>query len=372
MEQKVVILLSRLDLSEKEKKLLLELINQNIDWFKVVRYAINNKVLMLLWHNITKLKISLYLPPYLRRMLNQIYLSTKKDNEIFFQEINKIKNEFETNGIQISLLKGTYLIPHIYKDYGTRSMNDIDCLVNYKDSALITDIMKKLGYVNGIIDIDNCTIKPLTRKEEILWKTSMTNLPAFYKFNNEHSLKYIKVDFSTKLDFNTDYDLTKEFLQYNKNNFLDKPFFFLHLCCHLYKEAVNDTYIKLHKDLNLIKFCDVREYMLSMKKDELMLAIKYANENKLNKQVYFTLFYLNQLYNEDYNDYINLLDIKDSSFLDEYNIVGTLKTSTWKKTFFERLFSDNNEDEMINTPLFFNNYKLEHATQKKGDVFEYD
>lgn len=366
MEKKIVLLLSSLDISKEQINLLSDLVEQNIDWFKVVRYAINNKVLMIVWHNLTNLKLSLYLPPYLRRMLNQIYLSTKKDNDLFFNEIEKIKMEFSNYGVSISLLKGAYLIPYIYKDYGIRSMNDIDCLVDYEHSEMISEIMTKLGYMNGIIDIDNLKIKPLTRKEEILWKTSMSNLPPFYKLNNEHSLKYIKVDFSTKLDLNTSYDLTKDFLQHNKNSYLDAPFFFLHLCSHLYKEAVNDTYIKLHKDLNLVKFCDIRQFIISMNKNDLLFAIKYAKKNKLYKSVYYTLYYLNELYDDDYSYYMDLLEVDDDSFLKEYNIVGTTSISVWKKPFIERIFSDNNEDEIENMPMFFNNYKLEHAIQKKG------
>jgi len=135
--------------------------------------------------------------------------------------------------------------------------------------------------------------------------------------------------------------------------------FFIHLCCHLYKEASNAEWIYQNKDVNIIKFCDVREYILQkMRTEDIQEAIHAVLECRVNQAVYYTIFYLKMIYQDGYEDKIlEELEISDLSFLDQFGQNNFKEPVKFKKSFWERIFSESNAEELREMSKFVNKYR---------------
>ncbi len=62
--------------------------------------------------------------------------------------------------------------------------------------------------------------------------------------------------------------------------------FFIHMCCHHYREGSHASWILIGKDLNIIKFCDVREYVVNCMKHDDILEVKLCKKNTICKKLY--------------------------------------------------------------------------------------
>lgn len=366
-EQEIIIILSRLYLNDQEKKYVIDEVKKGVDWKQIIFWACKNKILPLIWNNIIRLHIESFVPVYMRKMIQYMVMGVKLDNILYLEEFEKIKLLLDREKVFFLPLKGTYLIPNIYKSYSIRTMGDVDCLVSKKNVEKIKKVMEEIGYIQGEIDLIKKEIKPLERFKEIVWNTHMTNMPPFYKLTDKSSLGYIKIDFSVCLDFDRNYELTERLLEdANSNTKQKKIVLFLHVCAHLYKEAVNDTYIKLNKDINLIKFCDIREFILSQNpKSFLSDVIAYANENGVGDALYYSLYYLTHIYGDDYRDLLSKINVSNSNIINCYKKSGTDELVEWKKSITQRLFSDDNEDELSYNPAFFELFEMKHAVTQK-------
>ena len=103
----------------------------------------------------------------------------------------------------------------------------------------------------------------------MMWRINAGNLYSHIKRSGEDFLKVHRVDFSYDVELKN-YEATNALLDaaeekpfFQTDVYLLQPLdFLIHLAFHLYKEATNVQYVYLHADLNLIKFCDVREYVM--------------------------------------------------------------------------------------------------------------
>ena len=368
-EQKLVITASRVTFSKKDEADLLAITKEKINWYDVYKYATKNKVLPLMWKNLCNRNLEGSVPPHLRQVFQFFYLGIHNRSKHFIKEASKILTTMSQNNIVCTPLKGSYLIPNIFQDYGIRGMNDIDCMVKRSDSSKIIKVMNSMGYMQGTLDLKNKVVNPFTREQEILWKSKMSNLAAFYKINKSGYHEFTKFDFTISLDLDLKYELVDIMLERSikdkKSDYyiLKKSDFFIHLCCHLYKEATNATFIVFHKDLNLIKFCDIREFILQkMDKDSVLEAVEDSKKLGLEKALYYTLYYLREIYSDGYETpLLNSMNIEDVSFMNKFNNREEGTQTTWKKSFWERLFSEDNEDELDDRPKFFNVFSVEHA-----------
>ena len=366
-EQEVIIKLSKMNMTKEDKNFVIKEVEKGVNWKEIVYLASRNKTLPLLWKNIKELHSESFVPVHIRKMIQYVVIGVRTDNILFLNEFEQIKSLLLQEEVLFLPLKGIYMIPNIYKSCDIRTMGDIDCLVDRKDVTKVQKVMAELGYVQGEIDLAKKEIKPFERFKEIVWNTQMTNMPPFYKLSDESSLGYVKVDFSVCLDFDRNYDLTQKLLKdANINSELRTVVLFLHVCAHLYKEATNDTYIKLNKDVNLVKFCDVREFLLSHEKENFLdCVVKYANANGLGDALYYSLYYLIQIYGDDYSNTLKRINMSDVDIISYYKKSGSNELIEWKKNIMQRLFSDSNEDEMDYDPEFFKIFEMKHAVTKK-------
>ena len=356
-EKKLIILLSRLTFSDdivKEIDLILQ--DKNFNWFEFYQYALYHKVVTLCWKNLNNLFPDAFQPKYVREMIQIIYLGFIKRNQLYQKEIDKIVEELNKKGVKVVPVKGSYLIPQIYKDYGIRYSGDADFLIKYADLNKAEKILEVRGYIKGNYSRKNKNITVISRREEIKWKTFMSNSHPLIKLSGTELFPVYKVDFRFALDDRLEKQPVNEILDaYINTNNVKVSHYLIHLCTHFYDEAKHSADIVLAKDMNIIKLCDIREYIIqSARKEDLEELICFAKKYKLEKQVYFTMVFLSIIYDDGYEkEIIEKLNVEDETFL------YTLGDSTIKDVekydicITDRLFACGKLKELIAPPKLF-------------------
>lgn len=356
-EKNIICALSRITLSEKDISVVSKELNHEIDWEYIFNVTYKNKIHLLVFSNLKRFKID-----------NKRY---KKYADIVCQlsYINKIKLEKKYDELQLFLntisdevdivpVKGAIMIKDIYRDFGVRSTNDFDFLIRRCDVSKIDKILSDLGYVQGDYNRFTGEIKEFSPEKKILYKTKMYNLLPYVKKFGDIALDCMVFDISHSLDFSLNEKPIDEMISNAENHngmlYLKPEHFFVHMCCHHYREASHASWIMLGNDLNLIKFCDVREYVLNnMNEDSIRNAILFAQKYGLEKAIYFTIYFLKEIYCDGYEDGIlNSLGIVDTEFLYQYGENEYDKIKTRKKDFWTSLFSENNIDEISEKPKY--------------------
>lgn len=353
-EKRLVLLCSRISIEEKDIQKLFKLVSSELDWFKILKYCSRNKVVGLVWNNLKKLNLLDYIPQNINYLLKFFYEATKRRNEVLLNKQEELMSILKKENVRFARLKGGYLLKNIYVDLGTRFMNDLDFLIDKSQMHTIQNIMYELNYKNGRASINSGQIFEMDRKESIIWKTKMNNLPPFFQEANSDWCSLIDVDFSLYMDFNMDYDVTRKMLDKVENIDLQKDDFFIHICSHLYKEATNASWILLDSDINLIKFCDVRELLLKMSYDELTKIIEKAVLYNLQNALYYTLYYIQFIYPDlDIIKKIDIFNKLDPEILNKYGLREFGEAQTWEKDIIYRIFNGS-KNEIKSKNLFYN------------------
>ena len=360
-EQSFVLLGSRYTFTEEKKIQFANMLCKDLNWNKIIIYAVKNKVIGLLWRNIMQISPHYLLKGEIDKLFRFYYEGNIIRNNILITEKEKLASTFKRNEVEFVPLKGAFLIPNIYKDYGSRTMNDLDILILPERIETVKKILSEAGYLQGDYDVLTGKVNPITRNKELLYKMKMNNLYAFKKKINNPIINFIDIDVCFNIDLKIRDNMAERMLKRSRvegDNTILKPCdFFMHLCSHLYKEATNAMWIQLEKDIALIKFCDVREfylrYMNKKEVEKLLTTILVQDEYK--KAIYYTMFYLRLLYNDGYENYIlNNIELNDKDFIYKFGENDYKdKDYYWKKDFINRVFSENNKDELPDIP----NYK---------------
>lgn len=366
-EIRMIQLINRITISDQDKVQLLDLCNSDLYWPEILRLAINNKVVGLLYNALDQLSLLYKVPSKYRRITKYFVLGNELRNNELFLEYENIVAQLNNNGVKTAPLKGCYLIPYIYQNKGIRIIGDIDLMIDSKDRKTIIEIMQSLGYVNGRYDSKTQSITEYSREKKLLWNTQMNNLPPFLKASESPYVDFYKFDFSFNLYPKLNVQPVPEMLsraEYSGQNvyFLRNSDFFIHLCCHLHKEATKSEWIHINGDINFIKFCDVREFVLNkMNEEKFNEAALFADKYNLREAIYFTIYYLKVLYNDGYEDKIlEKFNIEDKSFLNQYIDSYNNEKVEWSKDFWERLTSDSNKDALAKQSSFNENYEKYH------------
>lgn len=357
-ERKLVLLLARLTFDEEVKTQIREIIaNYELDWDYIMSVASTNKVCTLIFKNLFDLIPEINIPGDIKTNYRCLKLKLGVHNKYIFSQYHLVSDTLKKCGVSCFPLKGSWILPHLYKDLSLRSVNDIDCLFDKIDENNLIEAMGTIGYFQGQYDSVENKITKFSREKQIAWKSKMNNLLPFQKTTGIPSCPVVIFDFSFALDLSLDQAPIKEMIEESVNGFLRKPHFFIHLCCHLYKEATNAIWIMETTDLNVIKFCDIREYLLMMNTKEIDEAIEFSKRYGIEKAVYFSCYYLGVVYNEDYSIILNHYNFEDTDFLYQFGEKDFGKTMTWKKSFMDRLFAINNLDELESKQDYIKNYQ---------------
>ncbi len=355
LEQELLILLSRLTFSEENVCRIKTLVKDNmeINWFEFYKLALYHKTTTLVNANLKKFVGNVGYPNYLRDVIEHAYRGIKEKNDLYRTEISSVVQCLKEEDICVIPVKGSMLIPTMYKDSGIRYSVDADFLVKYSDIARLKEVLMRCGYIQGDFDFSTNTLKPLSRAEDIRWKMNMSNLYPFVKLNDNEAVRIYGLDFRYALDDSLSKEPINEIIDHASEFGKPKPAHILtHLCTHFYDEAKCSISLYIAKDMNIIKLCDIREYILQfMSAEEIQDCINFAKVYGLKKQIYFTMFFLDLIYSDGYEkEIMKKLEIDDTDFLHTYGENASNDKFIIKKDFFGRLFSCNNADELVNKP----------------------
>ncbi|MFP3419000.1 nucleotidyltransferase family protein [Bacillus sp. SIMBA_154] len=361
-EQRLLLLGSRIQLNEQEEESIRDLLKDGIDMPKFIGLASRHKVLQLITPHLIRLDVEKSITTTYKFLLHYQYIGNRQKNMVRFQEFQRLLQIFREAKLKAVPLKGAILTPLVYKDYGLRMMSDLDFLIHPDDRKSASLLLKNEGFIIGKYDWTTDQEIPISREEEMMWRINAGNLYSHVKRSGEDFLKVHRVDFSYDVELKKNYQATSALLDaseekvfFQTDTYLLQPLdFLIHLAFHLYKEATNVQYVYLHADLNLIKFCDVREYVMYAEEQnqlEWHALQERAKELGAEKALFYTFTFLDLLYQTNYIDQMPQLDMSDQSFLEAYgeNDFGSLKT--WKKSFVDRFFSLDNRDELEEEPV---------------------
>ena len=360
----------------KEKSLLLKLTRLedadtlgqddfiNIHWGYLVYSCIYHKTVNLVWDKIRRLNLIRHIPAQTIRFFNAMYYSNSLRNKDYLAELVTIDRLLKENDIEILCAKGAFLIHNLYNIH-SRSVSDMDVFARESDLKRITRVLTENGYqFSNKFDWSELAIIPMSRKQELFWQLESHNLPPLSKKSDNPFLGAFNIDVSTKFFLKTDrysFDIDGLFsradtfsLNDSTLNVLCKEDFLIHLCCHLFREAKSDACMHIGQDLNLIKFCDINEFINRFEDGiDWDLFVQIIKDNGIAEPVYFSLYYTKLIYNNDSIDEIlQRIEPENMDFLynEELDSDGI-----YRESFFNRLF--NNGRRVIDDDSFFD--KLE-------------
>ncbi|PAK36514.1 nucleotidyltransferase domain-containing protein [Bacillus safensis] len=360
-EQRLLLLSSRIQLNEQEEESIRALLKDGIDMPKLIGLASRHKVLQLITPHLIRLDDEKNMTTTYKFLLHYHYIGNRQKNVERFKEFKRLLQTFRNAKLKAVPLKGAILTPLVYKDYGLRMLSDLDFLIHPDDRKNASSLLKKEGFIIGKYDWATDQEIPIEREEEMMWRINAGNLYSHIKRSGEDFLKVHRVDFSYDVELKKNYEATNALLDaaeekpfFQTDVYLLQPLdFLIHLAFHLYKEATNVQYVYLHADLNLIKFCDVREYVMFAEEQNQLdwhALQERAKELGAEKALFYTFTFLDLLYQTNYIDELKQLDMSDQSFLEAYGENDFGSSKIWKKSFVERFFSLDNRDELEEEP----------------------
>ncbi|MEN7365771.1 nucleotidyltransferase domain-containing protein [Bacillus safensis] len=360
-EQRLLLLSSRIQLNEQEEESIRALLKDGIDMPKLIGLASRHKVLQLMTPHLIRLDDEKNITTTYKFLLHYHYIGNRQKNVERFKEFKRLLQTFRNAKLKAVPLKGAILTPLVYQDYGLRMMSDLDFLIHPDDRKNASSLLKKEGFIIGKYDWAADQEIPIEREEEMMWRINAGNLYSHIKRSGEDFLKVHRVDFSYDVELKKNYEATNALLDaaeekpfFQTDVYLLQPLdFLIHLAFHLYKEATNVQYVYLHADLNLIKFCDVREYVMFAEEHNQLdwhALQERAKELGAEKALFYTFTFLDLLYQTNYIDELKQLDMSDQSFLEAYGENDFGSSKIWKKSFIERFFSLDNRNELEEEP----------------------
>lgn len=203
-----------------------------------------------------------------RNSLKIAYDQSIEKNNSYYTCVKLLSEILKNANVKYAMLKGAILC-NIYPE-GYRTANDVDLLVRSEDVSQIGELLTSAGFKQGYIR-DGEFVKA-TRKEIIESKMTRGETVPYILEVNLPEMRFFEVDINFSLDYkNSDSNNVEDMLSRTKIwevggleiMSLNKYDFFIHLCCHLYKEATTLPWVKMKRDMTLYKFSDI--YMLLSK-----------------------------------------------------------------------------------------------------------
>lgn len=306
-EQNLVVLGSRLTFNDKDIMDLNSLLKEKnrVDFFEFLKLSIYHKTFVLCMDNIMKYGESFRIPSYLYMQYVFLKNGYEQRNRLMRLALDEFQKQCEEKTVTIIPVKGAYLLNEIYTDQSVRYQGDIDILFDHDDIERITLLLKENGYTAGRYDLKNNIVIPMSRTDSVRWKLYMSHLPPYIKpIEGDPYSPFVKFDLRFALDDELDEHPVQEMIREYRNSKVVKPeHIVLHMCTHFYDEANHLDGLLGSKNLNLIKLCDLREYILHLYRgnDNYWMngLYSFARKYGLEKQVYFTMFYLYLVYGDE-------------------------------------------------------------------------
>ena len=236
-----------------------------------------------------------------RNSLKDAYDANVEKNDSYFRCVHYVDDILSQCKGKYAMLKGALLCRLYPKGY--RTSNDIDILVLPQDVTEIGEILIKNGFVQG--NVRGGCFKPATRREIIESKMMRGETVPYVKEINLPRMKYLEIDINFSLDYKTgDIDAVSRMIEKSETReieglriqTLNKEDFFLHLCCHLYKEATTLPWVEMNRDMTLYKYCDIYMLMNGADENETKALFAKAESMGMDKICSFAIMQMAELF----------------------------------------------------------------------------
>jgi len=243
-------------------------IQKEIDWIEIIGFLQCHRITGLFYHRAKFLGIDI--PPKAEKILSEIFLFQKKRVQLLRNFISEMAKEFIEKKVNCAFLKGSVLCNfndsgRIYAD-GERVSNDIDLLVKSSELSAVSEVLKSLGYVQGVYQKETSQIKLFDRLEILRRRMTRGEMAPFVRLTDDPYQPFIEIDINFSLG-NTPserQDLLEEMIETKVTMAgqltipsLNREMFFLHLIFHQYKESCLYFSVERGKDLDLYKLADI-------------------------------------------------------------------------------------------------------------------
>ena len=347
-EKRLIVLLSRYQMSVDNIEEAKRIIESGIDWYKVFIGALNNKIIGLVYYNIIRNNLLCKIKPIIYNLMKYYYLCNAERNKYLIREKYHIIEKLNNDGINVLALKGGYLVEKVYKDWGSRTCNDLDFYCRIEDALGIDKALGEIGYKQGEIDWNTKTIVDMPRLKKIGWKLNMNNIPTYIKkIEDSDYIDFIEIDFSYAFDLRKDVSISESVFKNSRNNQMSKYDAIIYLASHLFKEAENDIWIEAKADLNLIKFCDIREDLRGFDDKEIEQLVERSMELKCEGAMYYCAYYLNIIYEDEMFERILDCFSKHGYELKQTKYDRLDFSKETEMNFWNRIFSYDNSESLL-------------------------
>lgn len=236
-----------------------------------------------------------------REVLRTSYEQNVRRNISFEKAVCYLYDIFSEFSEKYAMLKGAFL----FKKYpeGYRTANDIDLLVLPENITQIGKILMDNGFLQG--KLVNGKFIPANRYEVIESRMNRGETVPYIKEINLPFMKYLEVDINFSLDYkNSNDSVVKKMLESSENitvnelalKTLSFEDFFLHLCCHLYKEASTFSWIEMKRDMTLYKYCDIYMLLYDISESETDKLFDRAIDFELEKVCSYAILQTDKLF----------------------------------------------------------------------------
>lgn len=346
------LILSILQFMHIDKKRIIDLLQMKLDWVEILGFLTFNRVAGLAFHVFDQFNKK-HLCGQAMFSMSSIYEAQSIRTINNRKYIKLISEKLTKNKIPHAFLKGSFLANIIYP-IGCRTSNDIDILINPKDITKCSKELEALGYIQGYYDSKKDNVIKADRKEIVFRRMNWGETFPFIKVVKEQCLKYIIVDINFSLDWlPTGTEYAVNCLLTNAKNYtiedndlistLDKESFLIHLCMHLYKEAILYDTVIYNNDLDLYKFVDIYAYIYAVDVNWEEF-IQKVNKFRLSDGCYFALEYARAIFpllNSNKNFLLTLNKIKPTNTRYLYEVIDPSRPNinyVWQEDILSRLF----------------------------------
>lgn len=254
------------------------------------------------------------LHPYIISLGERFVFLQSKYNE-YIDILKKITEQLNNECINYTVLKGFSLIHDFYTFNNSvfRNFNDIDFLIDKSNISVFNDILVKSEFIQGILSSDY-TIIPADKKEILYWRLNSHQEHDYIKpsiYSNLAPQSYLSIDLNFSIFKGGKYDdpiPTEKLLESRRLHKIDNFQFYslgyteelLQLCYHFYKDLNYDNKIDLSEDINLIKFSDIRLYIINNKdKIDWEKFMYMICSNNIYDEIEQVMCYIMEFYNDN-------------------------------------------------------------------------
>ena len=142
----LLLLLSRMDFSSEQKRLIAEELKSFNEWKLLAGLAVRHGVAALIWQNLSDLGHAGEVPATERTLLEGLRFKSIARVSWITEAAAGVTALLEQEGIKVVLLKGLSLEHTVYGSKGLRQMSDADLLVAPSDALRARDILVREGF----------------------------------------------------------------------------------------------------------------------------------------------------------------------------------------------------------------------------------